>query len=87
MAAQPSPNPVLPAQAPVAPAEPWRPTADALFVIFVVATLTMTGLIAGLGALDRWWLLAPVMLLDLGAAAAILAAITRLLGDDGESDD
>ena len=51
-------------------------------MIFVAATLLMVAAVAVLTALDHWWMLAPVMLVDFFVTFALLASITKLLGDD-----
>jgi hypothetical protein len=53
---------------------------SALFV-FVAATLVMVTV----GIVDRCWVLAPVMLVDLATTFGVVAYITRLFADDGEA--
>jgi hypothetical protein len=52
-----------------------------MLVIFVAATLSMVVAVAVVGAVDRWWILVPVMVLDLALTFVVLAAITYLLAD------
>jgi hypothetical protein len=54
----------------------------ALLLILVAATLIMVAAVVAVTLVDRWWVLAPVMLVDVAAAFAVLASITSLLGDD-----
>jgi len=85
--------PVTVAEATPAAAEPSPPTkvlarrddrAGAL-ILFVAATLVMVLAVAVVGAVGRWWVLVPAMVLDLMLTVVVIAAITRLLSDDGES--
>jgi hypothetical protein len=39
-------------------------------------------LVCLVGSIDRWWILIPVMAIDLAVTAAVLAVMIRLL-DDG----
>jgi hypothetical protein len=57
----------------------------ALLLIFVVATLLMVVAVVTVDAVDRWWVLVPVMVLDLSLTFAVIAGIAQLLADDGES--
>lgn len=52
-----------------------------LLIMFTAGVLVMVGLIVFTGAIARWWMLAPVMAVDLAVTAAVLAAIVRLLND------
>ena len=75
---------------PGAPAErdaaPLRDHGLSLFAIFTVAMLVMVGLAVLTAIVGRWWILVPVMIVDLAATIAVLVRITRLLGDgDGSS--
>jgi hypothetical protein len=49
--------------------------------VFVAATLVMVTV----GIVDRCWVLAPVMLVDLATTFGVIAYIMRLLADDGEA--
>jgi hypothetical protein len=54
-----------------------------LLLIFVSAMLVMVVAVAVVTVVDRWWVLAPVMLVDFAVTFAVLAAIVRLLRNDG----
>lgn len=56
---------------------------SALFV-FTAAMLVMVGLATLTAIVGRWWILAPVMVVDLAATTAVLVTIARLLSDGGE---
>lgn len=56
-----------------------------LLVAFLAATLVMVVAIAVVGLVDTWWVLAPIMLIDLAVTFGVLAGISRLLADDGDS--
>jgi hypothetical protein len=51
--------------------------------VFIAAMLLIVGLVWLLGAVDQWWILVPVMLVDFVLTAAVLAMVTRLLDDGG----
>ena len=57
----------------------------ALLLVFLAATLVMVAAVIGVGIVARWWVLVPVMLADFATTFGVVAYITRLLGDDGES--
>ena len=57
----------------------------ALLLVFVAATLVMVAAVIVVGIVARWWVLVPVMLADFATTVGVVAYITRLLGDDGES--
>jgi hypothetical protein len=44
--------------------------------------LVMVALAVLVGAIDRWWILIPVMAVDFAVTAAILVTMARLLSDD-----
>jgi hypothetical protein len=58
-----------------------------LFVIFSAATLLMVAAIAAVGLVDSWWVLAPVMLVDLALTVGVVSGIARLLSGDDDSAD
>jgi hypothetical protein len=35
------------------------------------------------GAVHQWWVLVPVMVVDLAVTCAVVTTIVRMLGDDG----
>lgn len=63
---------------------PERDRGVSLMVTFVTATLVMVVVVAVTGAVDRFWVLVPVMLVDFAVTFTVLASITRLLHDDGD---
>jgi hypothetical protein len=56
-----------------------------LLAVFTCAMLLIVGLATLAAAIDRMWVLAPVMAIDLGVTGLVIATIARLLndGDDG----
>jgi hypothetical protein len=50
--------------------------------VFFGATILMVVAVVLVGAVGQWWVLVPVMLVDLTVTFAVLASIVRLLGDD-----
>lgn len=74
-----TPNPRVPA--------PQRPVGGvgALLSVFLTATLVMVVAVIAVGAVNDWWVLLPVMLVDFGVTFLVVAFIMRLLADDGES--
>ena len=74
-----------PPPAPVAPSSESSPIRDrgiSLLAIFTAATLLIVALVCLVGSVDRWWILIPVMAIDLAVTGAVLAVMVRLL-DDG----
>jgi hypothetical protein len=53
-----------------------------LLLVFFGATILMVVAVVLVGAVGQWWVLVPVMLVDLTVTFAVLASIVRLLGDD-----
>ena len=65
---------------------PLRDRGLSLLTIFTVAMFVMVGLAVLTAIVGRWWILVPVMAVDLAATAAVLASIGSLLADgDGRS--
>lgn len=54
-----------------------------LLLVFLIATLIMVAAVVLVGAVGQWWVLVPVMLVDLIAVFAVLVAIVQLLDTDG----
>lgn len=52
--------------------------------VFLAATLVMVVAVIAVGAVNDWWILLPVMLVDFGTTFLVVAFIMRLLADDGE---
>jgi hypothetical protein len=48
---------------------------------FTAAMLSIVALVVLVGAIDRWWILVPVMAIDLAVTAVVLAMMTSLLND------
>ena len=55
---------------------------ERLLVVFVAATLIMVVAAALVGAVGQWWVLVPVMVVDLTLTFVVLASIVGMLGDD-----
>jgi hypothetical protein len=55
-----------------------------LLAVFTASMLVMIGLAVVTALVGRWWILVPVMLVDLTVTVAVLASVARLLrdGDD-----
>jgi hypothetical protein len=56
-----------------------------LLSVFLAATLVMVTAVIIVGIVDRWWVLVPVMVVDVATTFAVVAYIARMLADDGES--
>jgi hypothetical protein len=56
---------------------------DRLLLVFVAATVIMVVAVVLVGAVDRAWVLVPVMLVDLVVTFAVIATLVGLIGDDG----
>jgi hypothetical protein len=75
----PEPDPP-PARAPAHPA-PLRDHGLTLLAVFTASMLVMVGLAAVTAVVGRWWILVPVMVVDLAVTTAVLASVARLLND------
>lgn len=53
-----------------------------MFVFFAATTIMVVAVVL-VGAVEQWWVLVPVMLVDFVVTFAVIASIVRLLGDDG----
>ena len=60
-------------------AVPLRDRGLSLLATFTVAMLVMVGLAVLTAIVGQWWILVPVMIVDLAATTAVLASIARLL--------
>lgn len=75
------------------PSKPVRPRSqlsagrasrgDHLLLVFSAATVIMVVAVVLVGAVDRMWVLVPVMLVDLAVTFAVIATLVSLTGDDG----
>jgi hypothetical protein len=54
-----------------------------LLTIFTAATLLIVALVCLVAGVDRWWILIPVMAVDL-AVTVVVVAVIRLLDDGSE---
>ena len=61
---------------------PMRDHGLTLMIVFTAAMLVMAGLAAVTAVVGQWWILVPVMAVDLAATGAVLAIVAKLL-DDG----
>jgi hypothetical protein len=50
-------------------------------VVFTAATLIMVVAAVLVGAVGQWWVLVPVMLVDLTLTFVVIASIVGMLGD------
>jgi fatty acid desaturase len=68
-----------------APQPPGRRVSggDELLLVFFAATMVMVIAVVLVGAVLQWWVLVPVMLVDLGVTFAVIATLLHLLGHDG----
>jgi anti-sigma-K factor RskA len=53
--------------------------------VFLVASLAIVGAVVLAGAVDRWWILVPVMCVFFASTFGVLASIMRLLRDSGDT--
>jgi hypothetical protein len=53
-----------------------------LLLVFLGATIIMVVAVVLVGAVGQWWVLVPVMLVDLTVTFVVLASIVRLIDDD-----
>jgi hypothetical protein len=66
------------------PAEtPGPDRGDGMFLIFATATLLIVVAVVAVTAVNQWWVLIPVMLLDFTITFGVIAAVVLLLRDDG----
>jgi len=54
-------------------------------LVFMAALTVMVAAVAVLAVVDAWWVLVPVMCLDLAATFVVLGSVARLLHDESES--
>jgi hypothetical protein len=66
---------------PSSDAPPLRDRGISLLAVFTAATLLIVALVCLVAGVDRWWILIPVMAVDLAVTGAVLAVMVRLLGD------
>ncbi len=72
-------RPSLPTPAPVA--APLRDRGVGLLAAFTSAMLLIVAMAVLVGAIDRWWILIPVMAVDFAVTAAVMVMMARLLND------
>ena len=60
---------------------PIRDRGLTLLIVFTTAMLAIVGLAAITAVVGRWWILVPVMAVDLAVTAAVLASVAKLLND------
>jgi hypothetical protein len=60
---------------------PIRDRGLTLLIVFTTAMLVIVGLAAITAVVGRWWILVPVMAVDLAATAAVLGSVARLMND------
>jgi hypothetical protein len=77
-------RPPKPAPSAATADEPLRDRGVSLMTIFTGAMLLIVALVCLVAGVDRWWILIPVMAIDLAVTGAVLAVMARLL-DDGSS--
>ena len=74
-----------PSQRPEPDAGPLRDPGLTLLAVFTLAMLVMIGLAVVTAIVGEWWILVPVMTVDLAVTAAVLASLVRLLNTgDGQ---
>ncbi len=76
------PTPASASAVPSSESSPIRDRGISLLAIFTAATLLIVALVCLVGSVDRWWILIPVMAVDLAVTGAVLGVMVRLL-DDG----
>jgi Flp pilus assembly protein TadB len=61
-----------------------QPSAQGLLLAFVIGILAMTVAVVVVNAVGHWWILIPVMLVDVAVTFGIIATVGRLLFDGGD---
>src|SRR5437868_6683090 len=61
-----------------------HPSAQGLLFAFVIGILLMTVAVVVANAVGRWWILIPVMFVDVAVTFGIIATVARLLFDGGD---
>ena len=74
----------MPSVASVADASARSDPGIVALMVFVAAVLIVVAAVVVTGAVDRWWVLVPVMLADFAATFGVIFTINRLLRDDDE---
>jgi hypothetical protein len=64
---------------------PLRDRGISLLAIFTGATLLIVALVCLVAGIDRWWILIPVMAVDLTVTGAVIAVMGRLLNDGSDT--
>jgi hypothetical protein len=64
---------------------PLRDRGIGLLTVFTAAMLAIVALVCLVGSVDRWWILIPVMVIDLAVTALVLAMMIRLLDDGSDT--
>jgi hypothetical protein len=77
----PRPTPASASAVPSSESSPIRDRGISLLAIFTAATLLIVALVCLVGSVDRWWILIPVMAVDLAVTGVVLAIMVRLLND------
>lgn len=72
-------------EAHVPPATPSGQGTD-LLLVFLGAIAAIVGAVVALAVVDTWWILVPVMVLDVAVTGAVMAALWRLFADPEPSD-
>jgi hypothetical protein len=75
-------TPSVPPPEPTAVEGRGRPIQDrgiGLLIVFTAGVLVMVALISLTAIIGAWWMLAPVMVVDFGVTASMLAVIVKLL--------
>jgi hypothetical protein len=82
-----APQPTSSPASAVASGEPpqLRDRGLSLLTIFTAATLLIVALVCLVAGVDRWWILIPVMAVDLAVTGVVLAVMVRLLDDGSET--
>ena len=73
----------FPAPPPASPSVDRGTGGDRLLLVFFAATVIMVVAVVLVGAVVQWWVLVPVMLVDLAVTFVVIAALVQLLGHDG----
>ena len=75
--AAPSPRPSKESE----PSSGWS-GGEFLLLVFLGATIIMVVAVVLVGAVGQWWVLVPVLVVDLTVTFVVLASIVRLIDDD-----
>lgn len=69
------------------PPVPTGHEAPDLLLVFLGAIVAIVGAVVAVAVVDSWWILVPVMALDVAVTGAVMGALWRLFDDPERGED